>query len=206
LIGDGDVGKTTFLKRHKTGEFGKKYAPTLGVDVHRLDFCTNYGVVRFNMWDTAGQERFGGWKEAYYIQSDGSIIMFDVTNKLSYQNVEKWYDNFTDAVGSENVPVILCGNKVDTRDRQVKPRHIKFHREKGLEYYDVSVKSSFNFEKPFLKLARQLTGHKDLQFVERAELIAKYEREFEEARQQQEWTPKREDYEETTEIRKKNRF
>ena len=58
LVGDGGVGKTTFVKRHLTGEFEKKYVATLGVEVRPLDFHTNLGKIRFNVWDTAGQERF----------------------------------------------------------------------------------------------------------------------------------------------------
>src|SRR3546814_6111230 len=60
LVGDGGVGKTTYVKRMLTGEFEKKYVATLGVEVHPLRFRTNYGPVIFNMWDTAGQEKFGG--------------------------------------------------------------------------------------------------------------------------------------------------
>src|SRR3989338_7484642 len=60
LIGDGGTGKTTFVKRHVTGEFEKKYVATQGVEVHPLTFYTNYGKMQFNVWDTAGQEKFGG--------------------------------------------------------------------------------------------------------------------------------------------------
>jgi small GTP-binding protein len=56
LVGDGGVGKTTFVKRHLTGEFEKKYVATLGVEVHPLTFHTNRGAMKFNVWDTAGQE------------------------------------------------------------------------------------------------------------------------------------------------------
>ena len=56
LVGDGGVGKTTFVKRHLTGEFEKKYVATLGVEVHPLNFHTNRGPIKFNVWDTAGQE------------------------------------------------------------------------------------------------------------------------------------------------------
>jgi small GTP-binding protein len=56
LVGDGGVGKTTFVKRHLTGEFEKKYVATLGVEVHPLQFHTNRGPIKFNVWDTAGQE------------------------------------------------------------------------------------------------------------------------------------------------------
>lgn len=68
LVGDGGTGKTTFVKRHLTGEFEKKYVATLGVEVHPLVFHTNRGPIRFNVWDTAGQEKFGGLRDGYYIQ------------------------------------------------------------------------------------------------------------------------------------------
>jgi GTP-binding nuclear protein Ran len=54
LVGDGGVGKTTFIRRHLSGKFEKRYIATLGVEVHPVDFHTNYGIIRFNMWDTAG--------------------------------------------------------------------------------------------------------------------------------------------------------
>lgn len=52
LVGDGGTGKTTFVKRHMTGEFEKRYVATLGVEVHPLVFHTNRGPIRFNVWDT----------------------------------------------------------------------------------------------------------------------------------------------------------
>ena len=98
LVGDGGTGKTTFVKRHLTGEFEKKYvgtwgrrgcgmrvgrhswanvtccvAATLGVEVHPLVFHTNRGPIKFNVWDTAGQEKFGGLRDGYYIQGRASV-------------------------------------------------------------------------------------------------------------------------------------
>ena len=57
----------------------------------------------------------------------------------------------------ENIPIVLTGNKVDIKDRKVKAKSIVFHRKKNLQYYDISAKSNYNFEKPFLWLARFLT-------------------------------------------------
>jgi GTP-binding nuclear protein Ran len=65
LVGDGGVGKTTFVKRHLTGEFEKKYIATLGVEVHPMVFYTNHGAIKFNVWDTAGQEKLGGLRDGY---------------------------------------------------------------------------------------------------------------------------------------------
>merc|ERR1719246_264084 len=141
LVGDGGVGKTTFVKRHLTGEFEKKYVATLGVEVHPLEFHTNRGQLTFNVWDTAGQEKFGGLRDGYYIQGQCAIILF--------------------------------------------------HRKRNLQYYDLSARSNYNFEKPFLWLARRLTNQGNLQFVGQfakapeiqidANLIAQHERELQEA-------------------------
>ena len=65
-----------------TGEFEKIYIATLGVEVHPLQFYTNYGSIMFNCWDTAGQEKFGGLRDGYYIQGQCTIIMFDVTHHV----------------------------------------------------------------------------------------------------------------------------
>ena len=58
----------------------------------------------------------------------------------------------------ENIPIVLVGNKVDVKERKVKAKQITFHRKKNLQYYDISAKSNYNFEKPFLWLARKLVG------------------------------------------------
>ena len=189
-MGDGGVGKTTFVKRHLTGEFEKKYVATLGVEVHPLKFHTNRGPIIFNVWDTAGQEKFGGLRDGYYIQGQCAIIMFDVTSRITYKNVPNWHRDLTRVC--ENIPIVLVGNKVEIKDRKVKAKQITFHRKKNLQYYDVSAKSNYNFEKPFLWLARKLAGDNNLQFVQATALQppeatlddntkAQYEREIQEA-------------------------
>uniref|UniRef100_A0A674C9K1 GTP-binding nuclear protein Ran n=1 Tax=Salmo trutta TaxID=8032 RepID=A0A674C9K1_SALTR len=182
LCGDGGTGKTTFVKRHLTGEFEKKYVATLGVEVHPLVFHTTRGTIKYNVWDTAGQEKFGGLRDGYYIQgtsrlshpdlrslhnltlSQCAIIMFDVTSRVTYKNVPNWHRDLVRVC--ENIPIVLCGNKVDIKDRKVKAKSIVFHRKKNLQYYDISAKSNYNFEKPFLWLARKLVGDPNLEFVE----------------------------------------
>ncbi|GIX77749.1 GTP-binding nuclear protein Ran [Caerostris extrusa] len=131
LVGDGGTGKTTFVKRHLTGEFEK------------------------NMWQPL--------VDGYYIQGQCAIIMFDVTSRVTYKNVPNWHRDLVRVC--ENIPIVLCGNKVDVKDRKVKAKSIVFHRKKNLQYYDISAKSNYNFEKPFLWLARKLIGDPNLEFV-----------------------------------------
>ncbi|PRP85257.1 RAN, member RAS oncogene family-like [Planoprotostelium fungivorum] len=163
LVGDGGTGKTTFVKRHLTGEFEKKYIATLGVEVRPLQFYTTRGPIVFNVWDTAGQEKFGGLRDAYYIQGQAAIIMFDVTARATYKNVPNWHRDLVRIC--PDIPIVLCGNKVDVKDRKVKPKMITFHRKKNLQYYDISAKSNYNYEKPFLYLARKLTGDTTLELT-----------------------------------------
>merc|ERR1711967_97148 len=85
----------------------------------------------------------------YYINGQCGIIMFDVTSRITYKNI----------------PIVLTGNKVDVKERKVKAKTITFHRKKNLQYYDISAKSNYNFEKPFLWLARKLVGNQSLEFV-----------------------------------------
>jgi GTP-binding nuclear protein Ran len=164
LIGDGGVGKTTFTQRHATGHFQKTYIPTQGAVTTLVQFNTNYGPIRLNIWDTAGQEKHGELRECYYVESYCAIIMFDLTNRESYRNVPKWYQDF--AKVSPKAPVVLVGNKADIKDRKVKANQITFHRKRNIQYYDVSAKSNYQFEKPFLYLLRQLTGNSNLMLVE----------------------------------------
>lgn len=158
--------------------------------VHPLDFNTNCGPIRFDCWDTAGQEKFGGLRDGYYIHGQCAIIMFDVTSRTTYKNVPTWHRDITRVC--EDIPIVLCGNKVDVRNRQVRAKTITFHRKKNLQYYELSAKSNYNFEKPFLYLARKLAGNPQLVFTESPALappevkvdmaeVAQYEKELADA-------------------------
>jgi GTP-binding nuclear protein Ran len=90
--------------------------------------------------------------------------MFDVTSRVTYKNVPNWHRDLVRVC--QNIPIVLCGNKVDIKDRKVKAKQITFHRKKNLQYYDISAKSNYNFEKPFLWLARKLCGDPNIEFRE----------------------------------------
>ena len=121
-----------------------------------ISFATNLGTITYNVWDTAGQEKFGGLRDGYYIGGDAAVIMFDVTSRVTYKNVNVWWKDLVRVC--ENIPIVLCGNKVDQRDRKVKPKEITFHRRKNIQYYDISARSNYNFEKPFLYITKALCG------------------------------------------------
>jgi GTP-binding nuclear protein Ran len=169
LVGDGGVGKTTFVRRHKSGEFERKYIPTIGVEVVPLTWFTNKGQIVFNMWDTAGQEKFGVLRDGYYIGGQAAIIMFDVTSRMTYKNVPNWHRDIVRVC--MDIPIVLCGNKVDVKERQVKPKSINFHRKKSIQYYEISVKSNYHYELPFIYLLRKLENDPNLSLVQQPALL-----------------------------------
>ncbi|KAI3848711.1 hypothetical protein MKX03_025085 [Papaver bracteatum] len=165
IVGDGGTGKTTFVKRHRTGEFQKKYEPTIGVEVSPLDFRTDYGPISFTVRILLARRcPVGLAMISCNIHGQCAIIMFDVTARLTYNNVPEWHKDLCRAC--EGIPIVLCGNKVDLKNRQVKAKQVNFHRNMNLQYYEISAKSNYNFEKPFVYLARKLAGVPNLHFVE----------------------------------------
>jgi len=167
VIGDADVGKTTFVHRHYTGEFEKKYFPTKSVDVNTLPFETNYGLINFEIWDCAGQEKLRGLGDGFFINSQGCILMFDLSCKYSLENVERWFREFKRV---SDAPVVLCGTKSDIENREVDHDSIieclrKLQAfDNRVRYYEISSKTNYNYDKPFLELSRVLKNNTDIRF------------------------------------------
>jgi GTP-binding nuclear protein Ran len=164
VLGEGGVGKTTFVLRHETGEFRRRYEPTKGCAVVQIPFFTTHGEVIVDIWDTAGQEKLGGLRDGYYINAHAAILMFDVASRDTYKKVAQWHRDIARVAG--NIPMVLVGNKVDIKDRKVRTKTVTFHRKKNLSFFEMSAKSNYNIEKPFVSLLRSLFGDKTLQLVE----------------------------------------
>jgi GTP-binding nuclear protein Ran len=162
LVGDSGVGKTTFARQQLDFAPERRFVSTSRVEVHPLRFHTNRGEIKFNVWDTARREKFGT-PPGFYVRGECAIIMFDVATRISYKNVPNWHRDLVRVC--ERIPIVLCGNKVDLAERKVKEKQITVHRKKNLTYYDISAKTHYQQEKPFLWLARQLVGDPDLLFV-----------------------------------------
>ncbi|XP_017154533.1 GTP-binding nuclear protein Ran-like [Drosophila miranda] len=157
LVGDGQTGKTSLIKRHLKGTFDEFYRPTVGHDVHNLEFQTKRGPVCFSVWDTAGQNKYAGLRDIYYTGSHCAIIMFDVTSPSSYSRVAYWHREILATCG--RIPIVLCGNKVEIiKDRKVFKSHKV--RQWEFQYFDISVKNNYCCEEPFLSLYYQLIGER----------------------------------------------
>lgn len=160
LVGNERVGKSAFVERHRTGEYVHTHKPTDAPKTTSLVFETNYGDTTLNVIEC---------NAFFNIPLDraihAAIIMFDVTNMSSYKSVKNWYNLCRPH--TENI--VLCGNKADMKDTQVKAKNMTFHRKHSIPYYPVSARSNYNFERPFLMILQRLVSI-DLVFVEAAAL------------------------------------
>ena len=141
-----------------------RHLGTKVLEVNSIIFYTNLGPIKILLRDIAGQEKLGGLRDAYYIGANAAIIMFDVTTRITYKNVPKWYKDVTRIC--DNIPIVLAGNKVDEKERKVRARNITFHRKKNLQYYDISAKSNYQWERPFLWILKHLCNDPNLHLTE----------------------------------------
>ena len=171
LIGDKNVGKSVFLRRQITGKFEQKYFATNGVEVIPLIFNTSKGKIRLNVWDCAGDPKLAGLDDGYWKNSQAVFLMFDITNSASFETAKKRFDQVTNLLGRSNPAIVVSGNKIDcVQKRGISADEISdWERGKNLDYCNVSAKSNYNFDKPWLLLLRKLTGNSSLEFVEYSE-------------------------------------
>ena len=141
LVGDSGVGKTSFLRKIKGCEFEKRYLSTIGCDVHPI-FMKHSGSTSYTFWDTAGQETYSGKFISYFKGAHVVVLMYDISSKLSYTNLKKWYESVRSV--NQTVPIILVGNKCDSDIRKV--QNPDFHLEIGLPYFEISSKTGENIE------------------------------------------------------------
>ena len=142
LIGPTNVGKTTFLHRHLTGEFRTEHKPTLGVEIHSLKYNTNYGNICLNIWDCAGDPKFTGLKNNYYLEANGAIIMTDLTGENIINQLEPWLND----IKNMKIPIVVCGNKCDLIPyEEMYKLSIEIAKwlhsgniQNGITYYDIS--------------------------------------------------------------------
>ena len=134
LIGDSGVGKTNILSRYLTNEFSLTTQATVGVEFGSKIIKKGEKLIKLQIWDTAGQERYKSITSAYYKGSKGAFVVYDISRKNTFDNVDKWINELKNN-GSEDVFIMLVGNKSDLKDqREITEEEVK----KKAELYNVA--------------------------------------------------------------------
>jgi small GTP-binding protein len=154
VVGDAAVGKTSLIVRYVKGVFNPSYIITLGVNFFIQDVKLGEKTLRLQIWDTAGQERFGPVREKYYKGARGALIVFDLTNPTSFEQVNYWLAEVKRCCGE--IPIVLAGNKADLRPAVKDETANEFASRYDLTYVETSAKTGMNTVKPFFLLAPRI--------------------------------------------------
>jgi len=157
LIGDSGVGKSCLLLRFADDTYTESYISTIGVDFKIRTIELNGKTIKLQIWDTAGQERFRTITSSYYRGAHGIIVVYDVTDQVSFNNVKQWLQEI-DRYACENVNKLLVGNKSDLVTKKVVDLNTakEFADGLGIPFLETSAKNATNVEQAFILMATEI--------------------------------------------------
>eukprot|EP00698_Gefionella_okellyi_P009252 TRINITY_DN2339_c0_g1_i1.p1 TRINITY_DN2339_c0_g1~~TRINITY_DN2339_c0_g1_i1.p1 ORF type:complete len:359 (-),score=53.41 TRINITY_DN2339_c0_g1_i1:133-1146(-) len=157
LVGGEKVGKSSLIKRFSEDEFGDAYHATIGIDFKMKHVAFDGGFLKLQLWDTAGQPRFRQITKSYYRTVQGIILVFDVTNRSSFEGVAAWFEEICGS--APDAVKLLVGTKSDSAERVVSfEQATGLARELKVPYLDVSSKTNDNVETAFFKVVCKIAG------------------------------------------------
>lgn len=162
LIGDSGVGKTCVLFRFSEDQFNSTFISTIGIDFKIRTIELDDKKIKLQIWDTAGQERFRTITTAYYRGAMGIMLVYDITNQKSFDNIKNWIRNIEEHA-SADVEKMVLGNKCDMDDKRVvsKESGETLAVEYGIKFMETSAKASINVDEAFITIARDIKKKMD---------------------------------------------
>lgn len=168
LLGEGCVGKTSLVLRYVENKFNEKHLTTLQASYLCKKLNISGKRVTLNIWDTAGQERFHALGPIYYRESNGAVLVYDITDEDSFQKVKNWVKELRKMLGNE-ICLGIAGNKIDLeKDRHVTVAEAEAYAASvGAKHYHCSAKLNKGVEEMFLDLAKVMIEKSDQDTVTR---------------------------------------
>ena len=157
LIGDSYVGKSNILLKYLKNQFNENSKTTIGVEFGTKNIIINNKRIKIQIWDTAGQERYRSITSAYYKGAKGALIVYDITRKNTFDNIDKWITDLK-LNGDKNICIIILGNKSDLIDKREinKNDGIKKAEMYKTAFLETSAINGDNISKAFDELIEQI--------------------------------------------------
>ena len=157
LIGDSYVGKSNILLKYLKNQFNENSKTTIGVEFGTKNIIINNKRIKIQIWDTAGQERYRSITSAYYKGKKGALIVYDITRKNTFDNIDKWITDLK-LNGDKNICIIILGNKYDLIDKREinKNDGIKKAEMYKTAFLETSALNGDNISKAFDELIEQI--------------------------------------------------
>ena len=157
LIGDSCVGKSNILLKYLKNEFDPNSRATVGVEFGTKNILINNKKIKIQIWDTAGEERYRSITSAYYKGAKGAFIVYDITRKSTFDNIDKWISDLK-LNGDQNICIVILGNKSDLDDKREisKEEGIKKSEMYKTAFLETSALSGDNIGKAFDEIIEQI--------------------------------------------------
>ncbi|XP_033110086.1 ras-related protein Rab-10-like isoform X3 [Anneissia japonica] len=159
LVGDSFIGKSCIVAKFISEDSNvcDSRVPTVGIDFKIKTVELNGKKIKLQIWDTAGQERFHTITTSYYRGAMGIMLVYDITQEKTFDNIAKWLRNIQEHA-NEDVEKMLLGNKCDMDDKRMvsKERGESIARENGIKFMETSAKTNINVETAFMTLAEDI--------------------------------------------------
>jgi small GTP-binding protein len=152
IIGDSGSGKSSIINRYIDDDYNDNYYNTIGVDFKIKTYDINDKKIKLHIWDTAGQEKFRSLVTSYYRNSDIIIIVFDLTNNISFHHIDMWYSDIEYFYKNNEVSLYLVGTKADVNKDNYIVDEIAIQekcREYNMKYFETSAKKNYNIDELF---------------------------------------------------------
>ena len=169
IIGDTSCGKSAILHQFVEGKV-KEGAPkhTIGVEFGTKVLTLTAKTVKLHIWDTSGQERFRSVTHSYYRGASGALIVYDISNRTTYESLKGWLSDVRSLAGS-NVSIILCGNKSDLPDEERQVSLLegsRFAQENDCMFLETSALNGANVDEVFYKCARTVLNKIEIGIID----------------------------------------
>ena len=164
MIGDSGVGKTSMLLRYSNDAFSSSFLSTIGVDFKIKYLTIDDKNVKLQIWDTAGAERFRTITTSYFRGAQGILLVYDVTDRNSFNNVSSWLAQINKHADT-NVNIVLVGNKCDSENRLIShDEGEKLASQHFLNCFECSAKSGYNINSLYETLTKEVMHLESKQF------------------------------------------
>ena len=152
-VGSGATGKSCLVKRFCEERFVSKYIATIGVDYGVKPCDVEGSSVRVNFWDLSGHPEFFEIRNEFYKEAQGIVLVYDVSSRDSFDDLDDWILEATKfGVSINDIPVVLCANKVDKRRMVTEDEGRQYASTKGMRYFETSAMSGANVSEMFQDL------------------------------------------------------
>ena len=155
LLGDSTVGKTAFILRFCEDKFDEDSLTTIGLDQKNKYVKRGDKKIELHIWDTAGQERFRAIAKNLYKGADGILLMYDMSNLVSFNHIKEWINSIKESVDISKIALIIVGNKCDLTTQEItvdEEKKKNFEETRKLKIIEASAKKNINVNDSFIVL------------------------------------------------------